>query len=1123
MSQAFNHKLLGFGINFSDLYELDGLEKIHNKFQDFLPNDLKEVYQKAFLEKWSGDVHDKLIISIAPYLEDFLSKLFPIENEVLDLQKSHTNFKTILNFKRQFVQRLALKKYSKEQASNFDIALITQKLFKILGSNFSEEKFTNTVDEWQKNEGLYKDSLDLAVKYSAWQSYFANNHQSILFNHPKKIDFENLLTDVLNDQNGVLNYHIDHTHCRNDFQLTDQGFDYKKALDQANYCIWCHHQKKDSCSKGLKDRVDPEIFQKNPLGVDLMGCPLEEKISQMNEVKSQGYNIGALAIIMIDNPLVAATGHRICNDCLKSCIYQKQDPVNIPAVESNILKTVLNLSWGFEIYSLLSRWNPLNLERPLPLKTSNYNVLVCGMGPSGFNLSHHLLNDGHNVVGMDGLKIEPLNMPLKPIVDIKEIYEDLDERITGGFGGVSEYGITVRWDKNFLKIIRLLLERRSNFNLFGGVKLGSNITIDQAFKLGFDHIALCTGAGSPTIIDMENNLSSGVKQASDFLMNLQLSGAYKKDSIANLQIDLPIVVIGGGLTAMDAATESLAYYQVQIKKFASRYQELVDKYGKAYVTKDWQDFEKKQAEEILSRYDELEKSSDPKALLRRWGGSTIIYRKPLKKSPAYTLNHEEVHKAFEEGINFIENAIPKKVILDNQEKAEGIVIEIDGKEKILKAKTIIVAAGTQPNINLNYDLDEKIPTTMVKGKKVFQALDEEGNHVSQDSYHKNNQPQVLIYKNHQNKFISFFGDLNPAFAGNVVKAMASAKKGYPIVTKVLKKSEPSSKTPIIEKLKEQLIATVHKINVLTPNIVEIIIKAPACANNFKAGQFYRMQNFETLAPKINNTKLLTETLALTGAWVDKQQGLISTIVLEMGGSSKILRYLKEGEPIVLMGPTGIPTFIPKDENVILVGGGLGNAVLFSIGKALKENNCKVLYFAGYKKNSDVYRMDDIQEACDQVVWCCDENLIKPRRDQDISFVGNVVEAMLNVFKNYPKNDLIFEPKLLSKMIVIGSDRMMNAVAQARKTILQTFLNPEHEAIGSINSPMQCMMKGICAQCLQVHIDPNTNEKKIVYSCIEQDQNLDLVDFNCLKNRLSQNSLQEKLTNTWVEYCLSRLA
>ena len=51
--------------------------------------------------------------------------------------------------------------------------------------------------------------------------------------------------------------------------------------------------------------------------------------------------------------MVAATGNRICNDCSKSCIFQNQEPVDIPSVESKTLVNVLDLTFGFEIYSLL--------------------------------------------------------------------------------------------------------------------------------------------------------------------------------------------------------------------------------------------------------------------------------------------------------------------------------------------------------------------------------------------------------------------------------------------------------------------------------------------------------------------------------------------------------------------------------------------------------------------------------------------------------------------------------------------------------------------------------------------------------------------------------------------------
>src|SRR5205814_2650692 len=128
--------------------------------------------------------------------------------------------------------------------------------------------------------------------------------------------------------------------------------------------------------------------------------------------------------------------------------------------------------------------------------------------------------------------------------------------------------------------------------------------------------------------------------------------------------------------------------------------------------------------------------------------------------------------------------------------------------------------------------------------------------------------------------------------------------------------------------------------------------------------------------------------------VDKERGLISVIALEMGGSADLLAYLRPGEPVILMGPTGTPTEIPTDETVVLAGGGLGNAVLFSIGRALRAAGSKVVYFAGYKHAGDRYRVEDIEAASDVVVWCCDEPPgFAPRRPQDRAFVGNLVQAM----------------------------------------------------------------------------------------------------------------------------------
>jgi NAD(P)H-flavin reductase len=356
-----------------------------------------------------------------------------------------------------------------------------------------------------------------------------------------------------------------------------------------------------------------------------------------------------------------------------------------------------------------------------------------------------------------------------------------------------------------------------------------------------------------------------------------------------------------------------------------------------------------------------------------------------------------------------------------------------------------------------------------------------------------------------------------------VKAMGSAKQGYPVVSRVLgrRPARGAADTPsFLAGLNAELRARVVRVERLTPQIVEVVVHAPAAARAFRPGQFYRLQNFESLASHPGATTMAMEGLALTGAWVDRERGWVSTIVLEMGGSSDLCALLSPGEPVVLMGPTGTPTETPGGETVALVGGGLGNAVLFSIGAALREAGSKVLYFAGYKKLVDRYKVEEIEAAADEVVWCSDEAPgFAATREGDKTFVGNIVEAMA-AHASGKLGAAKVRLQDADRIVAIGSDGMMAAVARARHGSLAPFVKPGHVAVGSINSPMQCMMKEICAQCLQPQVDPASGKTRYVFSCFNQDQELDHVDFAGLRARLGQNSLQEKLTARWIDRTLA---
>ncbi len=978
---------------------------------------------------------------------------------------------------------------------------------------------------------------------------------------PGRLDPEQLVTQQLEVRDALPRWVAPgHRLRRRDgFALTDLRADLRQVLYEVEHCIYCHERNTDSCSKGMPDRRKGG-FRSNPLGVTLTGCPLDQKISEMHWLKRQGDSLGALVLVMLDNPMCPGTGHRICNDCMKACIYQKTEPVDIPQIETRVLTDVLELPWGFELYDLLTRWNPINAKRPCALPYNGKNMLVVGMGPAGYTLSHYLLNEGFSVTGVDALKIEPLPESLvgapgrapQPVHSVrKELYESLDDRCVLGFGGVAEYGITVRWDKNFLKLIYLNLVRRRNFRCYGGIRFGGTLTIDDAWELGFDHIALATGAGKPTIIGLRNNLIRGIRKASDFLMALQLSGAARRDALANLQVSLPAGVIGGGLTAMDTATELLAYYPVQAERTLRRYRALTEQGSVAELRAGFDAEELTWLDTFLEHGRQLEAERQRAAragelpdfvpLLQSWGGVTLFYRGDITDSPAYRQSHEEISKALEEGIYLAERLVPTEAQADacgalcavrfaHRERAADGKWRETGRSTELPMKSLFIAAGTSPNTIY----EQEHPYSFRMAEKFFQCYVPGQGDVDQPELEavdaaplKSGRPTPFTSYRHRGRYITFYGDVHPTYAGSVVKAMASARECYPAVVqlfaaglKCLKADEQPARdrqlAALHSRLDELLKAEVTAVHELAPNIIEVIVKAPMQARKFEPGQFYRVQDYETLAPRVGNTRLSAEGLALTGASVDKERGLISLIALEMGSSSRLCRYWRPGMPLVVMGVTGSATHIPRQRNVLLAGGGLGNAVLFSIGRALRAANCRILYFAGYRKASDTFKMEEIEYSADTIVWAVNPGggSIAPRRPQDRFHQGNIVEAMC-AYADGSLGEAVTPMQDIDHIITIGSDRMMAAVAHARHHALKPFLKPDHQAIGSINSPMQCMMKGICAQCLCKHNDPDTGEEYFVYSCYNQDQELDRVDFDNLHARLRQNSVQEKLSALWL--------
>ena len=695
----------------------------HTAFLSYMQEhnpDTFSAYQELHTANITGIRLSQILIDTAIVLESYLQNFISDSIGFSSIKSALQKEQLVIRAKADFTKKALIRRRGQtlgEDAIN-DIDSAFSELLNALSIEHTNDKeldFSAIVIALMSKDQEQKDLLDKAEIL-----YFSMREQNMISDwisefSGKKLDFDHLEHAIVSDKDGITTYDAHHHRKRDGFALTDRRGTRREVTKQIDYCMICHEREKDSCSKGIHEK-DGSI-KKNPLGVETKGCPLDEKISEMHFLRREGYPLAALAMVMLDNPMCAGTGHRICNDCMKGCIFQKQEPVNIPKIETSVLSDILSLKDGLELYALLMEWNPLNVKRPYALPYNGNKVLIVGLGPAGYTLSHYLLNEGFAVVAVEGLKIESaLDIyDLKkgdPLPSFKDTIErELDERIISGFGGVSEYGITSRWDKNFLTILQLLLERRKNFKILDGVRFGGTLTIEDAWKLGFTHVALATGAGKPTLIRMKNNLSRGLRKASDFLMALQLTGAARMDSMANLQVSLPAIVIGGGLTAIDTATETLAYYPIQVEKFylhaKTMLQEIPDYFDVTYDAEEKitaQTFFEhgKIIHEVRNEAKRNNQAPDFLPYLKEWGGVTLIYRKQLKQSPAYKLNHEEVNEALEEGISIYEELSPIECMLDSNGAIEAVKFEHTSDDKkgsihVLPAKTVFVAAGTSPN------------------------------------------------------------------------------------------------------------------------------------------------------------------------------------------------------------------------------------------------------------------------------------------------------------------------------------------------------------------------------------------------------------------------------------------
>lgn len=621
---------------------------------------------------------------------------------------------------------------------------------------------------------------------------------------------------------------------------------------------------------------------------------------------------------------------------------------------------------------------------------------------------------------------------------------------------------------------------------------------------------------------MKNFFCKGVRTASEFLMSLQLGGAFQKSSLFNIQIRMPIVIVGAGLTAIDVATEVLSYYIVQVEKFSVFYNDVIKNIDcNFYRNLNVED--KQIADEFLEHAYCLSKSSnfqDKVAYLRFLGGVKILCRSKLEDSQAFKINQEELLIAFREGIEVIDLTSLSNIEKDDFGHISNVFVKSIDRYGIIKdisfpAKTLIFAIGT---------------------------------HYNDDFIYEN---RTSLIKRISSNEVSFLGDFNKDnkqdYSGSVVKAISSAKYQYMNIVENIKCKEDSNTMVVnniinnidldlsvdsefLNRIEDLLSSKILSLKKIAKNVLEIHILSPLLSKNFQPGQFFKLQNFSHNAQVVEGLKLEIEPIALTGSFIDRDKGVLSLIVLDSGVSSYLCNFLKVGENISLMGPTGKATEICKYENVLLIGGGLGNAVFLSIGHEMKKNMCNITYCAGYKNIDVVFKKEEIESFANKILWCCESSKIEDIREVDVSYIGNIIDGLSNYIENNEGEDII----PFDRIIISGSSGLMHAFQkfyfsisilkkknELRDSKYRQFFKDNCKIFASINSPMQCMMKGVCGACIQRVVDFNTNKESFIFSCMNQDQNLNNIDFDNLDERLKQNSLFEKLSYVWVKNTVSQ--
>jgi len=216
---------------------------------------------------------------------------------------------------------------------------------------------------------------------------------------------------------------------------------------------------------------------------------------------------------------------------------------------------------------------------------------------------------------------------------------------------------------------------------------------------------------------------------------------------------------------------------------------------------------------------------------------------------------------------------------------------------------------------------------------------------------------------------------------------------------------------------------------LSPEIKLYKVKAPLIAKKRRAGQFVIIRLGE-----------VGERVPLTIADSDPQEGTITLVVQEVGATTRKMGTYREGDRFLdVVGPLGQPTEIKKYGTVVCVGGGVGNAVVYPIAKAMKAEGNRVISIIGARTKDLLVLEDEARQVSDELYVTTD--------DGSYGEHGFVTDRLAK---------LLGEEKNVGLAVAIGPAIMMKAVCDLTR-------NHGIHTVVSLNSIM-VDGTGMCGAC-----------------------------------------------------------